>query len=139
MRIKMRPTTLATDTKVVKPFVRACSMPANVKSSPVILNSINEVYGARAMIRHALKMGLAYPTRKAKIAPLIKRCHGFSASVMGPPKDLKSCQTTIRISMAYAVTCMTLYAFVTNGKYSSMAVISVPNASRNRPDTASIN
>ena len=30
------------------------------------------------------------------------------------------------------------YAFVTKGKYSSMAVMSVPKASRNRPDTASI-
>ena len=29
-------------------------------------------------------------------------------------------------------------AFVTNGKYSSIAVISVPSALRKRPDTASI-
>ena len=56
---------------------------------------------------------------------------------MGPPNARNNCHTTIRIRIAQAVTCMMSYALVTKGKYSSMAVISVPSASRKSPDTAS--
>ncbi len=43
MSIKIRPTTLAEATKVVKPLVRACSIPAKLKSSAAIVTSIREV------------------------------------------------------------------------------------------------
>ena len=39
--------------------------------------------------------------------------------------------------MAHEQYCMTEKAFVTNGKYSSIAVMSVPRAFRNSPDTVS--
>ena len=67
-----------------------------------------------------------------------KRIKGFSASVIGPPNTRNSCHTNMRKRIAHAVYCMALKALVTKGKYSSIAVISVPSAFKNSPDTASI-
>ena len=58
--------------------------------------------------------------------------------MIGPPKERKSCHTVIRNRIDQAVYWRMLKAFVTKGKYSSMATMSVPKALRNRPDTASI-
>jgi hypothetical protein len=44
----------------------------------------------------------------------------------------------MRNSNAHAVYCITVNAIVTNGKYSSIAVISVPRASRKIDEIASI-
>ena len=71
------------------------------------------------------------------MAPRITRCQGFSASVIGPPNARKICHMTIRYKIAQDVYWRVPYAFVIKGKYSSIAVMSVPRASRNRPDTAS--
>ena len=64
--------------------------------------------------------------------------HGFSASVTGPPNIRNNCQTVMRKRIAQAVYCITVKALLTKGKYSSMAVMSVPSACRNIPETASI-
>ena len=57
---------------------------------------------------------------------------------MGPPKTRNSCHAVIRNRIAHAVYCMMLNALVTNGKYSSITVISVPKVSRNIPEIESI-
>ena len=56
----------------------------------------------------------------------------------GPPNTRKSCQIVIRKSMAQAVYWKMLNALLTKGKYSSIAVMSVPRASRKSADTASM-
>ena len=65
-------------------------------------------------------------------------CHGFSASVTGPPNTRNSCQTVMRNSSAHAEYWKMENASVTKGKYCSMAVISVPKASKKIPETASM-
>jgi hypothetical protein len=103
-----------------------------------MLASINAVYGARAISRVILKMGLANPIMIANNVLLASRCHGFSASVIGPPNVRKSCHIVMRNNNAHAVYCMIEKAIVINGKYSSIAVISVPRALRKIPDMASM-
>ena len=123
---------------VTSPFVSAASIPAKVKSSADIVMSIRAVYGALAISSVSMNMGFAYPMSSANKALLAISDHGFSASVIGPPYTRNNCQTVMRNSNAHAVYCITSKAFPTNGKYSSMAVISVPSALRNKPETASI-
>ena len=132
------PTMDAIATSVVNPLDSACSTPANVKSPGFMDASIRAVYGARAMSSANSNIGLANPIIKAKIELLTKRCHGFSASVIGPPKALNSCHTVIRKSNAHAVYCMIENAIVMNGKYSSIVDMLVPSALMNMPETASI-
>ena len=134
----MGPTTVTVETIDSSPLVRTCSTPAKVKSSAVMLTSISAVYGALAMSSASMKIGFAYPINSAKIAPRTTNCHGFSASVIGPPKARNSCQTTMRKRTAQAVYCMTSKALVIKGKYSSIVTMSVPNALRKRPETASM-
>lgn len=90
------------------------------------------------MSRAMVKMGRAAPTSKANRALLSRSCQGFSASVMGPPNTRNSCHTVMRNRTAQAMYCITSKALVTKGKYPSMASMSVPRASRNTRDTASI-
>ena len=90
--------------------------------------SMSAVYGAVAIFNVNRKIGFAYPIRKANNALLPSSTHGFSASVTGPPNTRNNCQTVIRNSSAHAVYCITVKALDTNGKYSSIAVISVPSA-----------
>ena len=134
----MGPTTVTVETIVSSPLLSTCSTPAKVNSSAVMLTSISAVYGALAMSSASMKIGFAYPISSAKIAPRTTNCHGFSASVMGPPNARNSCQTTMRKRTAQAVYCMTSKALVMKGKYSSMVTMSVPNALRKRPETASM-
>ena len=91
------------------------------------------------MSSRIVKIGFAYSTNRANKALRATNCHGFSASVIGPPKVRNNCQTITRNKMAHAMYCITSKALDINGKYSSIAVISVPRALRNKPDTASIN
>ena len=123
---------------VVSPFINIASTPAKVKSSAVIWISIRAVYGAVAMSRHIENIGFEYPISNANNALLPINVHGFSASVTGPPNIRNNCQTVMRKSSAQAVYCITVKALLTKGKYSSMAVMSVPSACRNIPETASI-
>ena len=123
---------------VVKPLVKTCSNPAKVKSSAVMVRSIRAVYGALAISSAIVKIGFANPMSSANSALRATSCHGSSASVIGPPKTRKSCQTVMRNKIAHAVYCITSNAFETKGKYSSMVTMSVPSAFRNNPDTASI-
>ena len=134
----MGPTTVTVETIVSSPLLSTCSTPAKVNSSAVMLTSISAVYGALAMSSASMKIGFAYPISSAKIAPRTTNCHGFSASVMGPPNARNSCQTTMRKRTAQAVYCMMSKALVMKGKYSSMVTMSVPNALRKRPETASM-
>ncbi len=134
----MGPTTVTVETIDSSPLLKTCSTPAKVKSSAVMLTSISAVYGALAMSSANMKIGFAYPISSAKIAPRTTNCHGFSASVIGPPNARNSCHTTMRKRTAQAVYCMTSKALVIKGKYSSIVTISVPNALRKRPETASI-
>ena len=83
-------------------------------------------------------IGFAYPINNANKELLASNDKGFSASVMGPPNTRNNCHTVIKNNNAHAIYCMTVKAFETNGKYSSIAVMFVPSAFKNRPDTASI-
>jgi hypothetical protein len=96
------------DTSETMLATRMFSTPANVKSPGAMLASIRAVYGARAMFKAIVKIGLAAPIRKANIAERTSRCQGFSASVIGPPNALNNCQTIIMNSSAQAVYCMIL-------------------------------
>ncbi|CDD29490.1 unknown [Firmicutes bacterium CAG:94] len=90
------------------------------------------------MSRAMVKMGREAPTSRANKALRSRSCQGFSASVMGPPNTRNSCHTVMRNRTAQAMYCITSKALVTKGKYPSMAPMSVPRASRNTRDTASI-
>ena len=138
MTMRIKPTTVKLIKSVTTPFVSTFEIPAKVKSPGFMLASISAVYGARAISNAIIKIGLAYAMRIAKSALLITKCHGFSASVIGPPNALNSCQTVIRNRMHQAAYCIISKALVTKGKYCSIANISVPSAFKNIPDTASI-
>ena len=132
------PTTDVMAMNVVSPLLNDCSIPAKVKSSEVIATSIKAVYGALAISKAIRNIGLAYPISKANKELLASNVNGFSASVIGPPKTRNNCQTVIKKRIAHAIYCITSNAFVTNGKYSSIAVRSVFNVFKNSPETASI-
>lgn len=125
-------------TNVTIPLVSACSIPANVKSPGFMLESINAVYGARTISNTIENIGWAYPMRNANKMLRANKCHGFSASVIGPPNTRNNCQMVIRNRMHHAVYCMMVKAFVINGKYSSIATMSVPRAFKKIPDIVSI-
>lgn len=59
MMVSSGPTTVIVETIVLKPFVRTCSTPANVKLPGSIVASIRAVYGARAMSSASRNIGLA--------------------------------------------------------------------------------
>ena len=138
MMIRIRPTTEAFASNVFSPLFSMDSIPAKVKSSLLIVTSISAVYGALASCNTNKKIGFAKPINSANKALLAISVSGFSASVIGPPKARKSCQTVMRNRSVQAKYCKMEKAFPTNGKYSSIAVMSVPSASKNKPETASM-
>ncbi len=83
-------------------------------------------------------MGFAKPIKMPNRLLLMSKVHGFSASAIGPAKERNNCQTVMINKSVHAVYCITVKALPTNGKYSSIASISVPSALRNSPETASI-
>ena len=114
------------------------SIPTNVKVSRPFGKFISTVYGAFAISNTYKNIGFANPINNANNALRISKLQGFSASVMGPPNERNNCQIVIKNNIVQAIYCITENAVLTNGKYSSIASISVPSAFRNIPDTASI-
>ena len=126
------------ETSVVSPLFNTFSMPAKVKSPGSIEASINAVYGARAMSKAIENIDFENPIIMAKMQLRTKSCHGFSDSVIGPPNARNNCQIVIRNKTAHAVYCKIVNALVINGKYCSIAVMSVPSAFKKIPDVESI-
>ena len=69
------------------------------------------MYGAFAIFNIYRKIGFAKYIKTAKITPRANNTQGFSASVIGPPKDLNNCQTIIKKSKHQETYCKTVKAF----------------------------